>query len=389
MRGSIQRRGTNTWRLVFDVGRDASGKRCQKTSTVHGTKKAAQAALTQVLAKHANGGFIDPGNLTVGEFLLRWLDHVVPTTTAKTHERYEEICRNNLIVGLGRLKLSELRNDQIDQFYAELLKSGRKNRPGGLSARTVLHIHRVLFQALKQATIWKLRSDNPAATASPPKPSEKEMVVPDDDDAASLLHATEESWLHIPVLLAVSTGVRRGEALALRWSDIDFEYGSLWVRRSLSKTRSSGLQFKAPKTKRGRRQIPIPEFAISALRQHMRIQKEESLRLGCGWNLDRLVCSDPHGDAINPNTLTSAFASFVKKSGIRPMRYHDLRHLHATQLFKLGIHPKIVQERLGHSTIAVTLDLYSHVLPGMQEDATSKLDKAWQSALGKRPENKH
>jgi len=372
MRGSIKKRGTNSWRLTFDLERDHTGKRRQKTLTVRGTKKEAEAELSRRLAEIESGGFADPGNIKVSEYLTRWLEHVETKTAAKTHERYSEIVQLAIIPSLGSIKLSKLGPTQIQAFYGEALSSGHSKRGTGLSPRTVLHYHRILFQALKQAVRWRLLSNNPAEAVEPPVPEQKEMIALDEDQTAILIENVKCHALHIPVLLAVTTGMRRGEILALRWSDVDLERATLSVTQSLEKTRHGGLRFKQPKTKRGRRSISLLSMLVDALRKHRADQAELYLSLGVGWGEHGLVCAKLAGEPVNPNTLTSGFASFVKSLDIPQVRFHDLRHTHATHLLKQGVHPKVAQERLGHATIAVTLDLYSHVMPGMQENAALK-----------------
>jgi integrase len=387
MRGSIQKRGKNSWRLVFDLERDHAGKRRQKAVTYRGSKRDAEAELSRILAEIENGGFVDPGNITVAEYYEQWLAHVATKTSAKTHERYEEVFRLGIAPHLGSIKLSSLRPIHIQTFYAEALKSGKARRAGGLSARTVLHYHRILSQGLKQAVKWQLLSRNPADAVEPPRPEQQEMLVLDGDQIARLIESVTGTTLYMPTLLAITTGMRRGEILASRWMDIDLDRGTLSVTQTLEKSRKGGLQFKQPKTKRSRRNITLPPITIQALRKHRVERAKVLLRLGCGWDENGLVCARLDGSPINPNTLTSGFASLVRRTDIPKVTFHGLRHTHATQLFKEGVHPKIVQERLGHSTIAVTLDLYSHVMPGMQEDAAMKVDRALKAALGKRTEN--
>lgn len=164
----------------------------------------------------------------------------------------------------------------------------------------------------------------------------------------------------------------------------------MWVSvtQSLEKSRKGGLQFKQPKTKKSRRNITLPSITVEALRRHRAEHAKLCLKLGCGWEENGLVCAKPEGGPINPNTLTSGFANFVRRMDIPRVRFHDLRHTHATLLLREGVHPKVAQERLGHSSIAITLDLYSHVMPGMQEDAASRVDTALKAALGKRSKNK-
>jgi integrase len=384
MRGSIKKRGTNSWRLTFDLERDHTGKRRQKTFTVRGTKKEAEAALSKKLAEVENGGFVDPGNIKLSEYLGRWLQHVETKTSAKTHERYSEIVQLAITPALGAIKIAKLTPMHIQAFYGEALTSGHLKRDTGLSARTVLHYHRILFQSLKQAVRWRLLSSNPADAVEPPVPEQKEMSALDEDQTAILIEVVKDHALHIPVLLAVTTGMRRGEVLALRWCDVDLERATLSITQTLEKTRKGGLRFKQPKTKKSRRNISLPSLTVDILRKHRAEQAEIYLGLGVGWNEQGLVCMKNAGEPINPNTLTSGFANFVKQVEIPKVRFHDLRHTHATQLLKEGVHPKVAQERLGHANIAVTLDLYSHVMPGMQEDAALRVDTALRAALGKR-----
>ncbi len=384
MRGSIQKRGKHSWRLIFDLERDHTGKRCQKTVTVRGSKKDAEAELSRILADIQHGGFVDPGKVTVREYLQKWLVHVATKTSAKTHERYSEIVELGIVPRLGSIRLAKLSPMQIQGFYAEALASGLKRRGGGgLSPRTVLHYHRVFSGALKQAVKWQLLSRNPADAVEPPRPVQKDMIVLDGDQTGTLLNAVEGSHLYIPVMLAITTGMRRGEVLALRWSDVDLEHSRLSVTQTLEKSRKGGLIFKQPKTKRSRRNITLPSITVDALRKRYAEQAEIFLRLGFGRRDDALVCCKPDGSPISPGALSSAFTKLVRRLDIPNVTFHGLRHTHATQLLKEGVHPKVAQERLGHSTISTTLDLYSHVMPGMQEDAALRVDKALKAALGK------
>lgn len=387
MRGSIQKRSKNTWRLVFDLERNHTGKRNQKVVTVRGTKREAEAELSRIIAEVDSGGFADPGTITVEEYFKRWLEHVATKTSAKTHERYAGIVRLGIVPHLGSAKLSKLRPMDIQTFYADALSRGRARTQGGLSQRTVLHYHRILSQALKQAVRWQLLPRNPADAVEPPRPEQRDMVVLDGEQMIKLLDGSRGTPLYIPVLLAITTGMRRGEVLALRWSDVDLDRASLAVTQTLEKSKKDGLRFKQPKTKRSRRNISLASITVEALRKHRLEQAELCLKLGRGWEDSGLVCSRFDGAPINPNTLSSGFASLVRTMDIPNVTFHGLRHSHATQLFKEGVHPKVAQERLGHSTISVTLDLYSHVMPGMQEDAALRVDTALRAALGKRSEN--
>jgi integrase len=253
---------------------------------------------------------------------------------------------------------------------------------GGLSAQSVVHLHRVLHRALAQAVKWQLRARNPVDAVEPPKPERREMRALDEDQTAELLSVLEGRRLYIPVLLAVTTGLRRGELLGLRWSDVDLASGTLTVQQTLEQTKD-GLRFKSPKTHRSRRSIVLPEMTVEALGSHRAAQAEEKLALGPAWDEHGLVCPRQGGAPSAPDVFSTAFAAFVRRSGMKPFRFHDLRHSHATHLLRAGVHPKVVSERLGHSSVGITLDTYSHVLPGMQQDAVRLIDVALRTAIKK------
>ena len=387
MRGSIQKRGKQSWRLVFDLERGLDGKRRQKVVSFKGPKRDAEAELSRILAEIKDGGFADPGNITVKEYLKRWLEHVATKTSSKTHERYDEIVRLAISPHLGTIKLAKLRPMDVQGFYSEALKVGHKRRKGGLSPRTVLHYHRILSQALKQAVRWQILTRNPADAVEPPKPEAREIKVIDEGQMATLLRGAENTTLYIPTLLAITTGLRRGEILGVRWQDVDLDRGVLSVVQSLEETRN-GLRFKPPKTKRSRRVITLPTVTIEGLRRHRAEQAQVRLRLGIGRDENGLVCPRYDGRPRSPRAFTKEFTRLVAKLDIPHITFHGLRHSHATQLLRAGVHPKIAQERLGHSSIATTMDLYSHVTASMQEDAATLVDGALRAAIGIRDGNK-
>ncbi len=350
--------------------------------TVRGTKRQAQEELVKLLHQVGQGAYVDHQRLTVGSFLEKWLvDHAASAVTGKTYERYAEICRRHLTPALGHLPLSKLQPLHIQDYYARALRSGAL-KGGCLSPQTVLHHHRVLRAALHQAVRWQLIVRNPADAADPPKPDRKEMRALSEEQTARLLQLAEESRLYTPILLAVATGVRRGELLALRWQDVDFEHGTIAVRRAIEQTRTAGIRFKSPKTARSERTVALPSLCVAALRRHKAEQSARKLSLGSAYQDLDLVFAAADGTVWKPDVLTRAYRSLVAGTEFAGLRFHDLRHSHATQLLRQGIHPKVVSERLGHSTIGITLDTYSHVLPGMQEQAASKLDSALRTAMG-------
>jgi integrase len=386
MRGHVRRRGARSWAVVVDLGRDASGKRKQKWHTVRGTRRDADRELARILRELDTGTYTEPSKMTVGGYLERWLGtYAAPNVAPKTLERYAEIIHAHLIPAFGHVSLQGLQPLHIQEYYSEALRSGRRDGKGGLSARTVLHHHRVLRESLRQAVKWQLAVRNVADAVEPPRPTRKEMHVLSNEQTARLIHETTSTRFRIPVLLAVTTGMRRGEILALRWQDVDFANQTLAVRQSLEQTKS-GLDFKQPKTSKSRRTISMPTLLSAALRRHRADQAKIRLLLGPSFNERGLVCTKADGKPIVPSELTRAFSRLVKTvcAPNKSIRFHDLRHGHATQLLREGVHPKVVSERLGHSTISITMDVYSHVLPGMQEEAARKLDVALRASLKSR-----
>lgn len=384
MRGHIRRRGSRSWAVVIDIGRDRSGKRRQQWHSVKGLKEDAENKLIELLRSLRTGEYVEPSKLTVEELLKQWLRDVAKASTSgKTYERYAEIVDTHLIPALGHHRLAKLQPLHIQEFYAEALRSGRRDGRGGLSRRSVVHLHRVLHLALRQAVRWQLLARNPAEAVDPPRPRPREMRVLDEDQMGQLLRLAVGTPFYVAVLLAVTTGMRRGEILALTWADIDFKAGNLVVTKSLEQTRA-GLTIKAPKTAKGRRTIPLPGLAINALRRQKVQQAKQRLVLGSPDDgTPHAVCPALNGGYLQPDALSRQFRAFIKASGLQCIRFHDLRHTHATQLLRQGVHPKVVSERLGHAGITITLDTYSHVVPGLQEDAARRLDSVLRRAIRK------
>ena len=391
MKGHIRARGRGTWALIVELGHDAQGKRRQKWHTFHGNKKQAEAELARLLHELNTGLYAEPDRMLVRDYLERWLeDYARPSVAPKTYERYAEIVRLHLVPALGHIPLQSLKPLHIQAMEAEMLESGSKKKrkvpkdkkdavPIGLSRRTVLHHHRVLRSALQQAVRWQLLVRNPADAVRSPHPDAREMDVLDEAETAQLLTIAKATPLYIPILLAATTGMRRGEVLGIRWQDVDFRAGTLVIRQALSRIKS-GPVFTTPKTAKSTRTIALPAVTRKALKDHHKEQAAVRLRLGPVFQDNDLVCPAEDGKPWHPGTLTSRFRELARREGIR-ITFHGLRHSHATLLLRQGVHPKVVSERLGHSTIGLTLDTYSHVLPGMQEEAAAKVDSALRRAF--------
>jgi len=305
---------------------------------------------------------LEPSKTTVAQFLDRWLDDVKSRVSPRTHERYSEIVRKNITPALGGIVLAKLRPAQIAGAYSEALTSGRRDGKGGLAPTTVVYMHRLIKQALSQAVRWELLSRNVADAVDPPKIERAALTTYDMLQTAELLEALHGTRLRLPVLLGVMCGLRRGEIIALRWNNIDLAAGKMSVVESAEQT-AAGVRYKSPKSGRGRT-LALSATVVSELRQHRLNQAEELLRLGVRQTNATFVYTRQDGAPMQPRSLSQMWAAFA--THLPRIRFHDLRHAHATHMLSAGVHPKVASERLGHSKVGITLDLYSHVLPGMQ-----------------------
>jgi integrase len=386
MSGHVRQRGkAKQWYAVIDVFVDGQRKRrWHKLENCKG-KREAEKACERLIAQQGDGVYVDPSRITVAAFLERWIEHMAGQVSPRTLERYTELCRKNVAPLLGELMLTKLQPAHISQAYAKALASGRRDGKGGLSARTVTHMHRALREALLQAVRWQMLARNPADAVKPPKVERKQMRVLDIDGAIGLLEAARGTSLFAPIVLAVRCGLRRGEVAALRWRNVDLDRGQISVVASVEQT-DRGVREKETKSGKGRT-VVLSATETEELRSHRRRQAEGLLALGVRLTDDHHVVAREDGQALQPRSLTHAFVKFARRHGFQ-IRLHDLRHSHATHMLAAGIHPKIAQERLGHSSVGITLDLYSHVLPGMQAEAVSKVDAALRDALDRRSQGK-
>lgn len=383
MRGYIyqqKRQAKGGWTIVLDLPRDPiTGKRRQQSITVKGTKKDAERRLRELLHQLDTGGFVEPINLTLAEYLEQWLrDYAAINTAPRTYERYVELVRHHLTPGLGSIPLVSLKPNHIQAYYSNALQTGRRDGKGGLSARTVHHIHRLLFEALKYAFRYNMIVRNPAEAVDPPRPEFKEMTSTDADGVNRLLQAVKDSYYHPLLFTAIYTGLRRSEVLALRWQNVDLDMATMSVTDTLHHMKDGRLIIRQPKSKHSRRSIALSPALAILLRGHKAKQVEVKNALGLELQDSDLVFCHPDGSPLRPNSISHGFRKIAARVGLPALRFHDLRHTHATLLLKQGVHPKIVSERLGHSSIAITLDTYSHVLPGLQEDAAKRFDQSLQ-----------
>jgi integrase len=245
----------------------------------------------------------------------------------------------------------------------------------GLSAQTVQHIHRTLSQALSHAVRLGVLFKNPAQQVKPPKPDRREIKILGKDEIGTLLKAASGTWHYLPALVAVTTGLRRGELLGLRWSDLDLKAGMLTVNQSMERIKGE-IAFKAPKTKTSRRSITLPAVTIQALHEHRLDQAGARLKLGLGRDPRGLVFTRADGQPLDPDSLSKAFGRLVATADVTPITLHGLRHTHISHLLMDGVHVKVVSERAGHANVNITLSVYAAYIPSMQADAALRVD-AW------------
>jgi len=376
MKGSIRQRSKGSWEICIDISRDpATGNRRRHFESVRGRKADAQKRLAELLVSIEKGSYIKPRRITVGEWLQDWLSSYVEIhCSPRTKDSYEAEIHRHILPNLGQIPLSQVQPQHIQNYYAQTLTSGRTDGKGGLSPRTVEYHHRILSEALSHAVKMGLIVRNVADAVEPPHPERKRMRTLAVEDVPKFLKSARETPYYALFCTALFTGMRLGELLGLRWCDVALDLASLSVVQALYK-RSGVCKMIKPKSSYSRRQIALSPTLVLLLQQHRATQDAQSILLGKPFNEDDLVFAHPDGSPSDPGTVTHIFSRVIASAGLSHIRFHDLRHTHATLMLKAGVHPKIVQERLGHGSIALTLDTYSHVVGGLQEAAAQHFDE--------------
>ena len=377
MRGHIVKRGKDSYSIAISTGKDATtGKYKYQWITVRGTKKDAEKKLAEVLHQLDYGTFIKPGKITLAEYLERWLrDYVWPNLAPRTAEGYEHIIRRHIIPSLGSMTLTQLKPEHLQMYYSEKLSGGRCDGKGGLSPKTVRHHHVTLHDALEHAVKMGLLNRNVGDAVSPPRCQRSQWQTLSELDISTFLEAAKGTPYYVLFYLALFTGMRRSELLALRWCDVDLLLCQAHITRTLHHLRTGEIVIRVPKSTKGRRMVSLSPSTALLLQEHRDKQEAQGAMLGVPLKDDDLVFSDLEGKPLLPDTVTHAWVKLVRRTGLKGIRLHDARHTHASLMLKQGVHPKIVQERLGHASIQITLDTYSHVVPGLQEAAAAGFDK--------------
>jgi integrase len=371
VRGHFKRRGER-WYFWAELEPSATGKRRQVSRGGFATRKEAEAAFAGFRDQVRTGTYVEPMKATLAAYLVdEWLPAIRASVRPTTHDHYARMVRAYVVPSLGHVRLQTLSPAQLNAFYADLLLGGGRTRPGApLAPKTVRHAHTMLHKALNDAVKWGRVSKNAADLAEPPRPATPEMKVWDTEQLRTFLESVQDDRLFAAWLLLVTTGMRRGEVLGLRWNDVNLDVARVSVVRTLTVVGHDVL-VSEPKTAKGRRSVALDPATTAALRDHRREQRKERLAFGEGWNDEKLVFTLEDGTRIHPTRLSAWFSQHARRVGLPAIRLHDLRHSYATAALSAGIPAKVVSERLGHANVSITLDTYSHVLPSLQEDAAA------------------
>lgn len=367
MKGSVKKDGSS-WYYVVTLGKKPSGKPNQKKKRGFKTKREANQALNEIIAQYNKGVYVEPSKMFYSDFLNQWLEDKKRNVQQSTYKSYVILVNKHISPKLGHVILSELKPLTIQDFYNNLFNEK------GLSGSSVQKIHTLVKDSLKKAVKWELLHKNPADAVDRPKSERHEVEVWNVEEINRFLKFAESDPLYIAFHIAISTGMRQGEILGLRWQDIDFNKKILMVRQTLL---HDGKHLKSgTKSKAGLRTISLPADTVIKLKKHHKQVINEKLFAEDIYKDNDLVICTKLGTPINPSNLTRTFQRLIERSQVKLIRFHDLRHTHATILLSQNINPKIVSERLGHADVRITLNTYSHLLPNMQLEAAEKINQA-------------
>jgi integrase len=374
--GHIRERSPGAFELRYTVGIDmATGKRKVATATVHGSRKDAERELRRRLVAADRGEQADPTKMTAGQWFDRWLAIAKPEISPATHDHYRRAIDGYLKPRLGHVGLARLSRADVQQLFSDLADAGRKDRqPGPLAVSTRKQLFRVLSICLGRAVDLNLININVAQVMRrrmPKAEAAPDFTVLTAEQSTVLLDAARGSALFAPILLALSTGCRRGEVAALTWRNVDLGRGTITFAMAAKQIGNEVIT--GPTKSRKPRVVSLGDNALEELRGWKREQAEQLFRLGVRQAADTLVCTQADGSRLRPNALTTAFWRLAMRLGF-DVHYHSLRHGHVTALLIAGVHPKVAQERLGHHSVAFTLDRYAHTIAQLHDDAAKKID---------------
>jgi len=378
--GSIFKRNDGKWCSQLTVGKNLDGS--PKRKYFYGkTRQEVSQKMNKAINSLMTGSFVDSSSITVAEWLHIWLfEYKRNSVRPSTFDSYETLSRVHICPALGIIKLKDLRPEHLQNFYNEKFQSG-------LSTRTIKYLHTIMHAALKQAIKNNLVVRNVSEATTLPKQKKSEIKILSIQEQTKFINALDGDRLKAAFILALSTGVRQGELLALRWKYVDLVEGTIKIRSNLQRVNNSDpnvptktiLIFQEPKTQNGNRTIPLPDAIVEILKQHRKSQLEEKLVAGELYENNDLVFATVLGKPIDPKNLVRRFKLLLKQAELDYINFHALRHTYATRLLEINEHPKVVQELMGHSDVRITLDIYSHVMPEIKKEAANKINHLFET----------
>jgi integrase len=379
-KGYIVKRGENSWRLCYFTGRGPSGKRDIKYKTVKAkTQREADQALKKFMAEVENG-MVSDNSIRFEQFVEIWRkDYAEENLAPKTYSGYEGQLRLHILPALGKMRMKDINDHVLRKFYRSLKEptSRKDERGGGLAELTMLHSHQILSSILEKALRWGYIAYNPAKRVERPKVSRRQIKCYDEADLDKLIEASVDEPIkyRLMINIAVSTGLRRGELMGLRWDRIDLENGTLTIDKARQYVTGVGSITKKPKNEFSVRTVTLSETAIELLKKHKEMQDIERENAGTLWKESGWVFTQWNGQPTHPDTISKWFANFLKRHGLPHIRFHSLRHTSASIAIAEGVNMKTVSNRLGHASISTTMDIYGHPMKRADREAAEKLDR--------------
>ncbi len=390
MAGFIRKRSNKqktTWQVVLDDGVGEKGSHIKKSGGTFNTKKEAELKLRELLNAKDKGISIKLSKVTLEKYMRDWLrDHITGGLSPTSADGYNVNIEKHIIPYIGKIVLSELRPGHIKGLYDKLIAEGRSDGQGGLSPASIRYIHRNLRAALQEALRMRIINENPASLVKLPKVVKYKPTIYDENEIKKLIEAVRNTDLEISITLDIVCGLRRGELLALRWCDIDLKNKTLTVKNNFVST-TKGTFTRETKTEAGQRIIRIPESIITMLEKHRIRVSENKSKLGEAYIDKDLICCQANGEPYEPKYFSKKFSKFLRIHKLKKLRLHDLRHTNATLMLRYGIPAKIVSQRLGHSSVNVTLDIYTHVQADMQTEVTDKIENGIMKSIPDKTED--
>lgn len=366
--GGVYRRADGRWTAAVELPKEG-GKRRRKVLYAK-TRAELLVKMRDVQARQSAGLPILDAKRTTGEFLEYWVSEMLPgTVSANTLQGYRYIVRRDLQPQLGHIPLAQLGPEHVHVMMRAL-------EARGLAPRTILYARAVLRRALRLALRWDLVTRNSAALVDPPRLPRRETEHLSAEQVRRLVAAAADDRLGALYVLAVTTGLRKGELLGLLWHDVDLDVGVVHVRASLKRISGQGMVRDEPKTASSRRSVPLPALTVEFLRRHRRRQREEQLAAGVGWSEDGYVFATPTGSCLDMSNSTQRWHAFCDEAGLGRPRFHALRHTAATLLLTEGVPLAVISKTLGHAGLAITADIYAAVVPQLQRDAAEAMQRA-------------